>query len=262
MNFYLNYWGQNNKFYKHIKKTIKMEKKEKKTKEKKPLGKEKVCEIFKVEKDKEEKIIKTCGTEEKKPATKEQINEQNKILRNVLILSGAVILVFLIGYFIINSIRHFEYEGVKFDVVKESDIIFYKTSIPVLYQGKIVPYNFYMRKDPRKLDDVAFEGEIVFLKEMVVNITEDFNCDGDGIIAIANLVNLYGVLGTNVIKDENATCDSEGRYVFMQIQPGDETSIEQVGPACYNLNVNNCEILEVTEKFMIETFIEFNKLNK
>lgn len=233
----------------------------KKTKKKKPLEKEKVCEVFKIEKDKEEKIIKTCGTEEKKPATKEQINEQNKILRNVLIWLGVIIFVFLIGYFIIDSIRHFEYRGIKFDVVKESDIIFYKTSIPVLYQDNIVPYNFYMRNDPRELEGMFFEGKISFLKEMVINITEDFNCDGDGIIALANLVNLYGVLGANVIKDENATCDSQGRYVFMQIQPGDETSIEQFGPACYNLNVNNCEILEVTERFMIETFIEFNKLN-
>ena len=231
-----------------------------KPKDKKPVEKEKVCEIFKVEKDKEEKIIKACGTEEKKSATKEQINDQNKILRNVVIWLGAILFVFLIGYFIVGSIRHFEYKGIEFDVVKESDIVFYKTSIPVLYQDMVVPYNFYMRKDPRKLKGMVFDGEIVLLKDMVINVTEDFNCDGDGIIAIANLANLYGVLGTNVIKDENASCDPQGRYMFIQIQSGDETSIEQFGPACYNLNVNNCEILEVTEKFMLETFIKVNEI--
>ena len=41
-----------------------------------------------------------------------------------------------------------------------------------------------------------------------------------------------------------------------------------VGKACletegilmiYNLNVNNCEILKVTERFMVEAFVEVNK---
>ena len=58
------------------------------------------------------------------------------------------------------------------------------------------------------------------------------------------------------MKDPKADFDPEGRYVFIKIQPGDTTSIEQTGDYCYNLNVNNCEILKVTERFLVETLIE------
>ncbi|GAF95486.1 unnamed protein product, partial [marine sediment metagenome] len=183
---------------------------------------------------------------------------ENKILRNFLIGIGVCVLAIMLIIFGINSIRHFEYRGIKFDVVKEGDIIFYKTALPVIYNGEIVPYNFYLRKDPRKLN-VPVENKINFKHDMVINMTEDFNCDGDGIIAVANLVNLYNAVGINIMKDENASCDAQERYMFVQIQSGNETNIEQFGPACYNLNVKGCEILEVTEQLMIETFVKYNE---
>ncbi len=191
---------------------------------------------------------------------KKQTKKENRQLRNILICLGVFILIFMLIILFINSLSHFEYREIKFDVVKEGDIIFYKTSIPVIYQGEEIPYNIYLRKDPRKLD-VPVDNEINFKENMVINMTGDFNCNGDGIIAIANLVKLSGLMDIKVIKDPNASCDSEGRYMFVQIQEGNETSIEQFGPACYNLNVNNCEILEVTEQLMLEIFVRFNEIN-
>ena len=76
---------------------------------------------------------------------------------------------------------------------------------------------------------------------------------------MANLVKLYEILGTKVIKDENATCDPDARYLFVQIQESEQTSVEQFGTACYNINVNGCEILQSTEKFMVETFVAINE---
>ena len=130
----------------------------------------------------------------------------------------------------------------------------------MIYQGKEIPYNIYLRNDPRKLN-VPVDNKINFKENMVINMTEDFNCNGDGIIALANLVKLSELMDIRVIKDPNASCDAEGRYMFVQIQEGDETSIEQFGPACYNLNINNCEILEVTEQLMLEIFFRFNEID-
>jgi hypothetical protein len=48
--------------------------------------------------------------------------------------------------------------------------------------------------------------------------------------------------------------------MFVQIEEGEETRIEQFGPSCYKLIVNDCEILPATERFMIEVFSEFNAL--
>jgi len=236
-----------------------MKKDKKKLKEKKI--KKEVCEIFKVEKKGEEKTIKTCGTEEIQQATKKQIKEQNKILRNIFIGVGLLIILIISIILFINSVRNFEYEGVKFNVIKEGNIVFYQTSLPVIYNGEKASYNFYLRNDPRKLDQVIFDGEIILLKNMVINMTDNFNCDGDGIIAIANLAKLYEIVGAKIIRDENARCDAQGRYMFLNIQPGDTTRIEQTTPSCYDLYISNCEILKVTEKFMIETFIEINKEN-
>ena len=71
---------------------------------------------------------------------------------------------------------------------------------------------------------------------------------------MANWVNLFKLSGITPIKDSNATCDSEGRYTFIRLIEGNETKIEQYGPSCYNININNCEILKATERFMVQTF--------
>lgn len=196
----------------------------------------------------------------KKAARKEQIRSQNRILRNFLIGVGILIATVFLIMFIFNSINNFEYKGVNFETVREGDLLLYRTSLPVIYQGQKTSYNFYLRNDPRELKEIPFQGELNLRDNLVINSTEDFNCQGDGIIAIANLINLYKISGINVLKDENATCDAGGRYMFVRLQPGNETSIEKFGPACYNININNCEILEGTERFMIESFVEINKL--
>lgn len=236
--------------------------KDKEAKNKKGI-KEKVCEVFKIEKN-GEKTIKTCGTEETKIVNKGQIKSENKILRNFFMGIGVFVLIILLGVVFINSVRYFEYEGIRFNVIKEGEIIFYNSAFPMYSSttGKhIADYNIYLRNDPRKLEDLPFEGEVK-LSEMLVMNSTGFNCDGDGIIAIANFMQIFDALGIKVVKDSNATCDSQGRYMFMQLQPGNVTSIEQTGPACYNFNINNCEILKVTEKFIVETLIEINKLKE
>ncbi len=242
---------------------VKRKKSKKKISSNKKKGK-KFYEIFEIIKKGKEKIVKVESFEnkEKKPV-KKQISNENRILRNIFIFIGILVILSLIGYLVINNIRNFEYQGVNFETVNFCDkkpcLILYQTSLPVIYDGKKADYNFYLRKDPRK-SNVTFKGELNLIPKMVINSTEDFNCNGDGIIAMANLVKLYSVIGSKVIKNKTLECDSSGNYMFLQIQKGNKTSIEQFGTACYNLKVNNCEILESTEKFMTETFSKINKL--
>ncbi len=225
-------------------------------KKKKEIKKDEVSEIFKIEDEGKEKTIKTHTMKEEKEEkpSKEQIKEENKIFRNIIIILIAFVLMFLIIYAIRYYMNHFEVEGIKFEIVKMGSLTLYKTSLPVIYQEKNADYNFYLRTDPRLLKNIEFDGSLSFKENMVINMSEDFNCNGDGVIAIANLLNLYKLIGTNVIKDENAGCDElYGRYDFLNIKEGDETRIVEYGlkGACYNLHVNNCEILKVTEKFML-----------
>ncbi len=195
--------------------------------------------------------------------SKKELEKQNKTLKNIFIGLGIFIFVIIIVSLSINSAKHFEYKGVEFNVIKEGKIIFYNAVFPEYHRitGKhIRDYNFYLRNNPRKLENIPFDGEVILRKDTVINITKEFNCDGDGIIAVGNLVQVLERFGTKVIRDPEAGCDAMGgEYIFIQIREGEETSIEQFAPTCYNLYVNDCEILEVTEKFIVELLVKARK---
>ena len=125
---------------------------------KKKSKKEEVKEIFEVEKPskgtassktpstsdsgepREEKIVEAKGEitpkkeEGKEKVTKKQISNENKLLLNILIVLGLLLVSFVGGYFFIESQKHFEYRGIEFDVVDE--IAPYRTNFPAKYQGK------------------------------------------------------------------------------------------------------------------------------
>ena len=205
---------------------------------------------------------------------KEQVKSQNKILRNILIVIGILMAGIFLFMIVSNSLSRFEYRGVDFEIVRFCDagppcLVTYRTSLPVKVldnatavivspEEKDADYDFYLRNDPRKLD-VNFNGTLRFGNNMVLNSEDAFTCNGKGAIAAANLVQLYNVLRTKVINDKNATCDSLERYIFVVVKSGNETRIDEFEPSCYNIYINNCEILEGTEKFMIETLVKVNE---
>ena len=227
---------------------------EKEESKKKPV-KEEVVEYFEVEKDGKNKVVEAKGEEitDEMPAKNQVLNE-NKLLRNILIALGILMLVFLGIYFFANSSKNFEYKSVGYTVVDE--VAPYRTSFPVKYQGNDAVYNIYLRNDPRKLDEtIPFSGEINLKEFVVVNATEKLNCNGEGVIAVANLAKMQ-IFQMQLLKDKNATCDSQGRYMFINIIEGNESKVEQYGPSCYELTVSNCEVIPVTERFLTEIFSE------
>ncbi len=235
-------------------------KKENKRKAKPSPEKEEIVEYFDIVKDGREKTIKTEAVENvQNNISEKQVKEENRVLKIVLFIIGGLFLILAAMQLTVNALKTFEHNGVNYEITKEGSLVFYKTSFPVIYQGKNLPYNFYLRNDPRKLEEIEFDGEINFKKDAVINATNDLNCDGDGIIAIANLANLK-IFDMKIIKDQNATCSQSGNYMFINIEKGNESKIEQFGPACYQLNVNNCEILKITEKFMTEYFSKIKEV--
>lgn len=234
---------------------------ERKKEKKENKKKEEIHEIYEVEKDGKEKIIETSGIIKEESARRGEVEKENKILRNVLIAIGIVLLIIVLSIFIGRASTHFNYKGVKFDTVKEGELILYHTSFPVMYNGTKMDYNIYLRNDPRELGKtVPAKGTLLSIDDTVINLTQDIGCDGkEGRgTAIANLVNLYGAVGKTIMKDENASCDALGRYMYIVIQPGNETRIEKFGPNCYNINIKDCEILEGTERFIVGMLVKIN----
>ena len=88
----------------------------------------------------------------------------------------------------------------------------------------------------------------------VLDSKENFDCQGDGAIAVANFVQVMKAMGTNIVKDpEYSQCDNAGRYMFIELKSGEENKIVQTGPACYDFVIKDCEVLKTTEKFLVES---------
>ena len=215
---------------------------------------------MKKEKKQDKKQEKKQDKPKKKKLSKHDSNARTFKIVGIVCL--AIIILIIAAYVYINSLRNYAYEGVEFTTVQEGKLIFYQTSIPVLVNGNtVVPYNFYLRTVPKQLKKVDFDTlDFQLMENAVMSFEKDFNCDGDAIIAVANLAKLHEVLGIDLIRDENATCDS--RYTYLRLQEGDKTSIEKIGENCYILNINNCEILKVTERYMLEMFVRYNEATK
>jgi len=190
--------------------------------------------------------------------------EKKKTLINILVFIGIFIAIFLFVFFVTKTDKSINYKGIEFNTLEKAGITFYYTYFNVTYQKKPAQYYIYLRNNPKKLDkQIPFEGELSPRNFLVMNISsENLSCDGDGVIAIANCQDI-SIFDIEIMRDENASCDEEGRYTFIQIEEGTTTKIEQYGPSCYRLTVNNCEILPVTERLMIEYFVKvYEKLGK
>lgn len=187
---------------------------------------------------------------------------QNKTLRNIFIFV-AILFVALIGAFVYSSQQEtIDYRGVEFKLVNE--IAPYKTTILVEKVNTItgafsrVPYSYYLRTDPRELDAIPFDGSVELKQTLVVNTSNDFNCDGNGILGMTNLARLYATIGAEVVKNETIGCSQNGTYMFLHLEEGEKTAIERIGESCYRMTIRECEVLEATERFMLETFVEVN----
>ena len=222
---------------------------------------EQICETFEVTDKSGEHEVVACNTVPKKHAEKKEIAAHNVILRNILIVLAVVIIGFIAWMIFLDFIGTVKYEGLPFEVVSQGDLIFYKHVVP-LYDGDThyANYNFFLRKNPYNTGEIPFDGELNIRNFVAINSTE-FTCEGRGIIAIANLVKPFEVAGIEVVHDPNASCDEESRYMLLHIFQGEENKIVQTGEACYDMIVKDCDILDVTEKMMIEMFVLLKEAN-
>lgn len=232
---------------------------------KKGTKSKKVCETFKIEKDGNEALVESCGVEEEKIATKEQIKKNNKIFKIILFVMAGLIVMFLMFLFMNKYINRFKVDGVQFEVdtTTLSGIKLYTTSLPVIYNGERTKYNFYLRLDPRKtIRETETNGEINFKKNIVVEITtENLFCEGDWTIALTNFQTLCSLMRMNVLaKNESLTYTPEDQYMFLTINKGNNTEINKLSENSYEMNINNCEVLEGFERLMLEMFIQYENL--
>lgn len=203
---------------------------------------------------KKEKIGIVAEKEEVE-SKKSQAKEENKVLRNVLIGIGVVILLCL-GIWFGQMERTFEFSGLEWNTISAGNIKFYHTSFNSTPTNT---HNVYLRNDPRKLvEEIDFNGQVKIKKMAAMKGVGNFNCNGYGIVSQAELEQTLGAFNVSFIKDENATCDEgKNRYTFIEFVEGEETRIDQMmSDSCYKISVNNCDILKVKERFIVEILLE------
>ena len=191
-------------------------------------------------------------------------NQENKILKMIFLIVGVVFLLIAGIYFYTQSQINFTYKNIEFQKTKIGEIDFYETkTLATADDGSL--FGFRLRTKPSVLENIPFEN-VDELRLMKVNgyTYEDnktFDCEGDGVIAMANLQRLFSKQGMSVLRDPNSGCDSEGRYNYFTLKYGSATEINEVGPNCYEIviqgNDAQCQILPATEKLMVELYSRY-----
>ena len=210
-----------------------------------------------------EKESKPEQTEKKEISQNDElISEHEKIFKTILLIMAGFVVLFLIVMYLYFHSNDFSYKNVHFTRVRQGQLIFYKTTYPLYSNGqKIANFDLFLRNEPQKLGaNVPFKGDFEFKRNMVLNMTEDLNCQGDGIISVANLVRFLNSAGTKVIRDENASCDPYARYVYLNIKSGNKTEVIEKSPACYEITIKGCQILQGTERFILEGLVKLNEV--
>jgi len=196
-------------------------------------------------------------------ARKKEIKRYNNILKNFLIIICLAIVVFVVVFFALKKEAGFTYRGIDFGLEKVGNLTFYRATFPVLKGiDYVTDYNLFIRNDPRKLDKkVSFDGNMTIYRDVVINLTQNFQCDGYGIISLANLAKTYSIFGINIINNQSIGCNSSLSYSFIEITSGNKTELVQTDKSCYQLKINDCEILDGTEKIILETIAIAKKQN-
>jgi len=186
-----------------------------------------------------------------------------------LIAMLMIILVLSIGafYFIAQELKKFNYGGVNFQKTKQGDLILYLANFPLskLTGNAVNDVNIYFRTDPRQLESILIEGRILLKKNVALAVNSDELKCSDKVVAGTTLSQFLGRFGIsafgattdlNEAQDLNRTyvsCEDASAYDYSVVHfvDGNASSIKKVGNDCYILEVANCEIMNVTERFMI-----------
>ncbi len=227
----------------------------------------------------EKKEVKYERKEKKGTKVDNKKNKKERRIEKELLLvigfMGFLVLMFFIASSIFKSFNTFEYQGLAFTRERVGEIpvyhyyYYFKDS-----GGKIFQYNLYVRYDPRE-NDVVVEGDDIEFNAnkktyITLNETESLQRCKESVLAIAGLTSFLTDNQLNVgggstdfweagrKGQEWITCENKPNNVVISIMEGEETKIK-INGKCHEITVANCEILQTTEKYEIESIIDAKK---
>jgi hypothetical protein len=221
---------------------------------------------------KNKKEAKNKEPEENKDFKKEIKKKQNRQVIWAIILMAGLILI-IIGVPIIKSsfIDKFRYLNLDFQKTQLGDMYFYSTNIPVadISNNILGTFSMNFRNDPRELEEINFKRTTtvpVFTKDRVVYISPGKIERGcvessaatltlSGFLRQFAQLNISAGISDKKIAEENnfpyISCINTKGNTVIEIIEGNETKIVQTSPECYRLEYKDCEIMQVSERFIL-----------
>ena len=207
---------------------------------------------------------------EKVEEKKEEISENkslNKQVKWVVLTSLIIVIGTLFSLWIVEESKKFDFGGLSFHEEMFGNIKLYVSNIEGQdISGNNIKFSFVLRNDPRKLD-IPINANINFLssgeKVVSLNLTSGIdNCDNSSIasFSLGYFLNNLGIKPITAFTDKKTAEEKEGLYVDCETNPGNTVIILTAGnkteinqdlknPDCYTLVFNNCEVMQVVERF-------------
>jgi len=219
----------------------------------------------KAEKQEKKKEHKKETTESEDKSTTRNYIKQTKIVVIVMIVLLASV---FITYWLTQESKKFEYRGLNFYKEKEGDILFYKsTFVFVTANGENIQALLKLRNDPRTLAKIPIEGTIKLKNAVVLSVSPEVtNCSD----TYRTIVNFAWTLGGFGIRNVSAAttdkkyskeyriplvdCKDANKKTVIVMREGNETKIVQ-DKDCYILEIKNCEVQEVFERFILDFIV-------
>ncbi len=177
------------------------------------------------------------------------------------------LLVLVFGAFVFQytlvAMTTYTYKGLTFTIEQEGDLRLHHHAY---FIDPTTRYNLYLREDPRE-NEVPVKGRIIYDSRRVylsVN-TSELNTCSDSAVGVGTLTSFLGLNGLKVksaspdpvkaveFNVTYADCTTNQEDMVIILQAGAESLVEKIEDRCFVLTVQNCTVIPVIEKFMVES---------
>lgn len=196
--------------------------------------------------------------------------KQERQLRMIVLWLLAVV-IFAAGFiFIFRNASTFMYEGLKFQKINMNGLNLYKTTIQLTRPEGSFKFDLYLRTNPKDLDKIPVNTTVKLRKAGFVSFEPRLSACYGSSVAATELGTFLGALGMKVkgaTTDKNyseekgidlKTCDTPFSGTTVVLKSSNESYIEQKND-CYTLNIANCDMIPVAEKFILDTTLQLFK---
>ncbi len=192
-----------------------------------------------------------------------EIKSQNLYVKMIILLMVLVLLaVGGVAWYRYAS-NTFEYVGLDFQREMFDKLLLYHAKIPITSPtGNVIAnFNFYLRNDPRTLEEIPIQGRIALKKEAIIALDSSMEDCSDNSIAGVNLGQFLAAAGVKALpgSTDQTQAEEQGLYYASCDAPvpviitekAEKTQILQEG-SCYKIQVAECnDVVKATERFML-----------